>query len=65
MARPNSQPCAICRTHKRRQPFKLKADNGERFEITHICNCPFCGRFLEENYKPLTAEELEEENNDE
>ena len=61
MARPNSQPCAICRNHKRRKPFVLTDDNGDKFSITNICNCPFCGRFLKENYDPLTEEDLAEE----
>ena len=49
-AKPNKQPCAVCRNHKPLAPFKIRADNGEIFTVTHICNCPYCGRYLEENY---------------
>ena len=49
--KPNKQPCAVCREHKAKKPFKIRADNGQEFEVSHICNCPYCGRFLAENYK--------------
>lgn len=55
--KPNKQPCAVCRNHKRDEPFKIRDDNGTLFTVRHICNCPYCGRFLAENYQPdgLTA----------
>ena len=48
--KPLKQPCAVCRNHKPLVPFKLIDDSGKEVFITHICNCPFCGRFLKENY---------------
>lgn len=50
--KPNKQPCAVCRNHKGGEPFKIRDDNGALFTVRHICNCPYCGRFLEENYLP-------------
>lgn len=46
----NKQPCAVCRNHKGGKPFKIRDDNGKLFSVSHICNCPYCGRFLSENY---------------
>lgn len=46
----NRQPCPICRNHKAGAPLKIRDDNGVSFRATHICNCPYCGRFLSENY---------------
>lgn len=48
--KPNKQPCCICKGHKPRSPFKICDDNGKEFTVTHIANCPYCGRFLSENY---------------
>lgn len=48
--KPLEQPCVICRNHKPNKPFKIRADNGALFETRFINNCPFCGRFLTENY---------------
>ena len=48
---PNKQPCPICKDHKPRAPFKIRDDKGELFTVTHICNCPYCGRYLSENYE--------------
>lgn len=45
-----SQPCAVCRNHKGRKPIKIRDDYGTLFEATHIAHCPYCGRFLKENY---------------
>lgn len=58
--KPNKQPCEICRNHKKGVPFKIRDDNGTSFTVTHICNCPYCGRFLSENYEGM-QEETEEE----
>ncbi len=57
--RPNKQPCAICRNHKPRAPFFLRDDKGEKHPFTHICNCPYCGRFLSENYDESEDEECD------
>lgn len=48
--KPNKQPCCICKDHKQGQPFKIRDDIGREFLVSHICNCPYCGRFLAENY---------------
>lgn len=48
--RPNKQPCPICKDHKPLAPFKIRDDSGKLFTVTHICNCPYCGRYLAENY---------------
>lgn len=45
------QPCAICRNHKAGKPMKIRDDNGQLFTVTHIAHCPYCGRFLAENYE--------------
>jgi hypothetical protein len=47
---PNKQPCAVCKEHKARTPFKIRDDNGRIIKVTHISNCPYCGRYLIENY---------------
>ena len=49
--RPNKQPCAVCRDHKKGQPIKIRDDDGTLFEVSFICNCPYCERFLRENYE--------------
>lgn len=61
--KPNKQPCQICRNHKGGKPFMLRDDNGQRHPFTHICNCPYCGRFLTENYD--TAENADDINDEE
>lgn len=61
--KPNKQPCQICRNHKGGKPFMLRDDNGQQHPFTHICNCPYCGRFLSENYD--TAENADDINNEE
>ena len=48
--KPNKQPCAVCRNHKSGKPFMIRDDDGVKRAFTHICNCPYCGRFLSENY---------------
>lgn len=48
--KPLSQPCVVCKNHKSGVPFILRDDNGVEYKFSHICNCPFCGRFLAENY---------------
>ena len=52
-AKPNEQPCKICKDHKSGKPLMLRDDNGHKHPYTHICNCPYCGRFLTENYKNI------------
>lgn len=56
--KPNKQPCQICRNHKGGKPFMLRDDDGHKHPYTHICNCPYCGRFLSENYD--TAENTDD-----
>ena len=36
----------------------LRDDDGHKHPYTHICNCPYCGRFLSENYD--TAENTDD-----
>lgn len=54
--KPNKQPCPICKNHKGGTPLMIRDDNAEKHPYTHICNCPYCGRFLAEN----TAKEYDE-----
>ena len=49
--RPLKQPCQVCRDHKPNVPFKIRDDNGVMFKVSFISNCPYCGRFLSENYE--------------
>lgn len=49
--KPLEQPCVVCRDHKPNKPFKIRADNAVLYETSFINNCPFCGRFLIENYQ--------------
>ena len=49
-ARPLKQPCQICRNHKGGTPIKIRDDNAVLFRVTHIAHCPYCGRYLSENY---------------
>ena len=48
--KPLKQPCQICRDHKGGTPMKIRDDNAVLFKVTHIAHCPYCGRFLSENY---------------
>lgn len=48
--KPLQQPCRICKNHKAGAAFKIRDDNGKLFTASHISNCPYCGRFLSENY---------------
>lgn len=48
--KPLPQPCVVCKKHKGGKPFKVRADNGVLYETSFIAHCPFCGRFLAENY---------------
>lgn len=47
---PNPQPCKVCQNHKKGKPFKIRDDEGKLFTTSFISNCPYCGRFLKENY---------------
>lgn len=55
--KPNKQPCTICKDHKSGKPFLLRDDKGNEYKFSHICNCPYCGRFLVENYKCIKNNE--------
>jgi hypothetical protein len=44
------QPCCICKGHKANEPFEIRDDFGVLYKTSHISNCPYCGRFLTENY---------------
>lgn len=57
--KPNKQPCPICKNHKGGTPLMIRDDNAEKHPYTHICNCPYCGRFLAENYE--SSDEIKEE----
>lgn len=49
--KPIRQPCVVCRNHKGGAPIKIRADHGGQVAVTHIAHCPYCGRFLSENYQ--------------
>ena len=49
--KPLKQPCTVCRLHKSNQPFKIRDDYGHLYKTSHIAHCPYCGRFLKENYE--------------
>ncbi len=51
----NTSACKVCKDHKKSKPFKIRADNGIVFETSFISNCPYCGRFLKENYSYMTG----------
>ena len=51
--KPTKHPCVICKEHKSGKPFLLRDDNGNEYAFSHISNCPYCGRFLKENYKNI------------
>lgn len=57
--KPSKQPCQICKNHKGGTPLMLRDDYAEKHPYTHICNCPYCGRFLAENYE--NSDENDEE----
>lgn len=59
--KPNKQPCKICKDHKANQPFEIRDDIGRLAKVTHFCNCPYCGRFLSENFQNISTEEVEDE----
>lgn len=48
---PLKQPCQVCRDHKPNAPFKIRDDNGILYRTSFINNCPYCGRYLSENYR--------------
>lgn len=48
--KPIKQPCVICNKHKANAPFFIRDNNGKLFKVSHIAHCPYCGRFLKENY---------------
>lgn len=35
---------------KANEPFEIRDDFGVLYKTSHISNCPYCGRFLTENY---------------
>lgn len=48
--KPLPQPCIICKDRKPRTPFKIRDDKGALFKVSFIAHCPYCGRFLKEDY---------------
>lgn len=48
--KPLPQPCKICKEHKAREPFKIRDNHGVLYETSFISHCPYCGRFLKEDY---------------
>ncbi len=50
MIEPNKQPCVICKDHKGGAPFYIRDNEGKLYATSFISNCPYCGRFLAENY---------------
>ena len=46
------QPCKICKDHKAGKPFKIRANNAVLYETSFVSNCPYCGRFIAENFSP-------------
>lgn len=46
-----NRPCHICMNIKNGNKFKVRDDNGAIQTITFIAYCPYCGRFLKEQYK--------------
>ena len=54
---PLPQPCVICKNRKPNTPIKIRDDNGTLFECTFIAHCPYCGRFLKEDYNNIQEEE--------
>lgn len=49
--KPLPQPCKVCKDHKAGKPFAIRADNAALYKTSHISHCPYCGRFLVENYQ--------------
>lgn len=54
--KPLPQPCIICKNRKPNTPIKIRDDNGTLFKCTFIAHCPYCGRFLEEDYNSETTQ---------
>lgn len=46
-----NRPCPVCRKIKNGDKFKVRDDNGAIQTITFIAYCPYCGRFLMEQYE--------------
>ena len=46
---PPKQPCVVCKNHKSNEPFEIRDDKGILYKTSHISNCPYCGRYLQEN----------------
>lgn len=44
------RPCCICKGHKANKPFEIRDDFGRLYKTSNISHCPYCGRFLNENY---------------
>lgn len=44
------RPCCICKDHKANKPFEIRDDFGRLYKTSNISHCPYCGRFLNENY---------------
>ena len=44
------RPCHVCMKIKNGDKFKVRDDNGTIQTITFIAYCPYCGRFLKEQY---------------
>lgn len=47
---PPKTPCVVCKKHKTNEPFEIRDDKGILYKTSHICYCPYCGRYLQENY---------------
>jgi len=58
--KPNKQPCKICENHTANEAFKIRDDSGQVFTVSLICNCPYCGRFLSENYCLCKEKEIQQ-----
>lgn len=50
------QSCTVCKNHKANEPFEIRDDKGVLYKTSHISCCPYCGRYLKENYN--LAEEI-------
>lgn len=51
LRRKSGQPCTMCRNHKANDAFLLWDDLGRGYMASNLSNCPYCGRFLIENFK--------------
>ncbi len=47
---PLPQPCNICKNRKPFTPIKIRDDKGTLFKCSFIAHCPYCGRFLAEDF---------------